>query len=380
MSASQLQIRELGLKRFPRTLRQLQEAIEQGVAPGFVVGYWDGRHPDEVLLGAWGSRRLEPSMQPMEIGTIFDFASVTKVFATAALAGVLVERGWLGFDTPVQSIFPEFEFSEIQVGHLLSHTAGYAAWAPIWEMLRTEFAPVEIESVSVTERQKKARNWVLQVRPEVTPGSRTLYSDISFILLGFVLEQVTQMPLDQAVKKFVWDPMGIEHSYFKRVTQSVTQFQDPKVAATENCPWRGGVLQGQVHDDNCWAMGGFAGHAGAFGDARNLLQFAKKLCSGFLSSRVLKPMWTRVSEPEGCERTLGWDTPSKNDSMLGSEFSRRAVGHWGFTGTSLWIDPEQRFAVTLLSNRVHPNRDNTQMKAFRPRFHDAFIQDLHSGL
>ena len=380
MRASDLTILELDPGSFRRTHSVLREGVKDGVAPGFVAGIWSARDPCRAFITAIGSRRTLPSVQPMRVDTVFDLASVTKIYATSMLAAVFVERGWLSYDTPIAQFFPSYGHRAIRVEHLLSHTAGFAAWAPFWERMRERFAPKAVEKASIARRQQAAREWVLAVEPEARVGERALYSDISFLLLGFALEEVAKMPLDEAVARFVWDPLGVERSRYVRVTRDAAAQRarawSAKVAATEDSAWRGGMLQGQVHDDNCWSMGGYAGHAGAFGDARDLLHFARRLCTGYLSPRVLAKVWGRVPEPKDCERTLGWDTPSSGESMLGSRMPRGSVGHWGFTGTSLWIDPASRFAVTLLSNRVHPTRENTRIKAFRPRFHDALMLDL----
>lgn len=360
---------------FPQTWQVVEAGLRDGVAPGFAVGVWRKSRPEEAYVGAWGVRRLETQDRIIP-DTPFDLASVSKVFATAALAAVLVERGWLEWDTSVAAILPGYRFPEVQIRHLLSHTAGYKAWQPYWERLLEKAAPVTIEKVSVEVRQNWMRQLLLAEAPEAAPGEKTLYSDLSFMLLGFALEEVAQMPLDQAVKKWVWNPMGISGAYFQRVTSSVRVGTDPRVAATENCPWRKAVLQGQVHDDNCWAMGGYAGHAGAFGTAMDLLQFSRSLLEGYFSPRVIQALWTRASEPPDCSRTLGWDTPTGENPSAGRYFSPASVGHLGFTGTSLWIDPFAGLAVTLLSNRVHPSRENNQMKVFRPQFHEAIWQDL----
>ena len=378
MLASDLEVQELNQERFPRTHAVLQEGLKEGVAPGFVAGFWSEARKDQALITAVGNRRTFPSVEPMKPDTIFDLASVTKIYGTAILAAVLVDRGWLDYETPVAAFFPKYAYPEIRVKHLLSHTAGFAAWAPYWERMRAKFAPTPVEKISISERQKSAREWVLEAVPEVGVGVRALYSDISFLQMGFILEEITKMPLDEAVRHFVWEPLGAKHSYYVHVTQDSQHQKDERVAATEDSEWRGGILQGQVHDDNCWSMGGYAGHAGAFGDARDLLHFSRRLFAGFLSTPTLDRMWTRAEQPPGCERTFGWDTPSATDSMVGTLMSRASVGHWGYTGTGLWIDPHARFAVTLLSNRVHPTRENTLIKTFRPRFFDAIMTDLSS--
>jgi CubicO group peptidase (beta-lactamase class C family) len=171
--------------------------------------------------------------------------------------------------------------------------------------------------------------------------------------------------------------MGIPGLYFRRVLANADQGRDESAVATELDEWRGGMVQGQVHDENCWSMGGYSGHAGAFGRLSDVVEFAAGLMTtSFLSPKVLREMWTRVLLPPGCERTLGWDTPSANQASCGDRFSAQTVGHLGFTGTSLWMDPQKGIAVILLTNRVHPTRENILIRAFRPRFHNAILDDF----
>ncbi len=364
---------------FPNTWAVLEAGVSEGVAPGFVAGLWQRQAPDEISIAACGQRRILPTPQPMLAETVFDLASLTKVFATAPLAAALVDRGWLSWDTPVAALLPDYPFPNIEIRHLLSHTAGLVAWQPLWENLWKRYAPTSLLEISVQQRQQAMRELVYSVPVQAAPDEQCVYSDLSFLVLGFALEELTRLPLDEAVKKWVWSPMGIQgakfhHTHLRNFRPGMQGIRE-EYAATENCPHRGGVLQGQVHDDNCWAMGGFAGHAGAFGQARDVLQFVRELFSGFLSPQTLDFMWTRVARPSGCERTPGWDTPS-GISSAGTKFSGTTVGHLGFTGTSLWIDLEAELAVTLLSNRVHPSRENIKIREFRPKFHDAIRLDL----
>lgn len=312
--------------------------------------------------------------------TVFDLASLSKVMGTATLAAILVERGWIGWDSPLDALLPGSKFPGVSVRHLLSHTAGFAAWAPFWEKLRERFPPGSLFEVPIAERQSAMREFVLASKTEAAPGVRALYSDVSFLLLGFALEEVTRLPLDQAIETYVLRPMGITGARYFRTDRAPAQGLNEEIAATEKCTWRGSVLQGQVHDDNCWSMGGYGGHAGIFANAADVLKFGAHLLSGFLSKSTLTTAWTRVASPPACERTAGWDTPSGDTPSVGRKFSTRSVGHLGFTGTSLWIDPDAGVAVTLLSNRVHFGRENTLIRAFRPAFHDAIREDLKARL
>ncbi|MEK6704409.1 MAG: serine hydrolase domain-containing protein [Bdellovibrionota bacterium] len=374
--STHFRMKNLSEDAYPLTWQVLRSGVETGVAPGVVAGLWSKKEPDCFFIAALGNRCVLPAAMPMLPDTVFDLSSVSKVFGTATLAAMLVERKWIDWDTEIGSFFQQYLRSGIRVRHLLGHTAGFSAWEPFWQKMRHVLSVERIERVPVEERQRAMRDVVLNLKLLGRPGEHCVYSDISFLILGFVLEEVTQMPLDRAVKTMLWDSMGIEGAFYKRVTKSVNEDTLDVAAATENCPWRGGVLQGQVHDDNCWAMGGYGGHAGAFASAREILHFSKRLMMGFLTKETLNAMWSRIPEPPGCERTLGWDTPSGSDSATGRSFSPSSVGHLGFTGTSLWIDPGAEIAVVLLTNRVHPSRDNMKIKGFRPRFHDALRDDL----
>lgn len=362
----------LSKQDFPKTHELLNQAVAEGVAPGFVAGIWDDRHPDRFLVGSFGSRRIEPSRLPMEVGTVFDLASLTKIMGTAPLCAVLVERGWLSWETRLSSIFASYPHSKIKLSHLLSHTAGFLWWEPFYERIKAHFAPQLLWKVPVSRRQDFMRTLILSINPLRGVEEKVEYSDISFLLLGFALEEVMQMRLDQAVRKMVWDRMGLSSLHYRHTTRAPGILEEV-AAATERSPWHGAVLQGQVHDENCWAMGGYSGHSGAFGTAEDVLRFSSTFFRRFLSESILREMWTPVF---GQSRTLGWDTPSGETPSVGKFFSPRSVGHLGFTGTSLWIDPDARLAVTLLSNRVHLTRDNIAIRSLRPKFHDAIRMDL----
>lgn len=379
LKSDQLQSKSISPDLFPLTWAALEAGLKDEVSPGFVVGIWQKKKPNEILLAAHGDRRRFPASLPslpMTPETVFDLASVTKVFGTAVLAAVLVDRGWLDWDTPVSAFFPEYPHHEILVRHLLSHTGGLIAWKPLWEDLKHAFSPRALEAVSVIQRQELMRKLVFSISPETEPEKQTVYSDLSFLILGFILEELTHLPLDQAVQKWVWQPMGITGAYYHRVELPSQKDLHLEVAATEDSVWRGGILQGQVHDDNCWAMGGYAGHAGAFAKARDVLHFARALFHGFLTPATLKAMWTRVPQPPGCDRTLGWDTPSGDAPAASFQFSSDSVGHLGFTGTSLWIDPQAELAATVLTNRVHPSRENIKIRAWRFQIHEALRLDF----
>lgn len=362
---------------FPRTLAVLDQAIQERWVPGVVAVFYQASDPTKFTWSARGLRRVEPSALPVLLDTPYDMSSVTKIIGTATLAAYLVERRWIGWNTSLKALLPEYPDPNVQLRHLLSHTAGLPKWLPLWQKMRDRHLPEYLHRVSIADRQNEMRREVSQIVPEVPLGSRALYSDISFLLLGFALEEATSLSLDRAISELIWRPMQLRETYFHRVKRSSESDIDLRTAATSFCGWRGSILQGQVEDENCWAMGGYGGHAGAFSTARDLMQFSASLLNGFLSQSILEQMWSRPSEPSGCERTLGWDTPSGDRPSVGQYFSPQTVGHLGFTGTSLWIDRQADLAVALLTNRVHPSRENQLIKLLRPKFHDALRLDLN---
>ena len=217
------------------------------------------------------------------------------------------------------------------------------------------------------------------------PGAQSLYSDLGFMLLGEVVEEVTGWSLDRYCQDKVYKPMGLRCTSFVDLTLLRARRLQPvheMIAPTEQCPWRKKVLCGEVHDDNAYAMGGVAGHAGLFSSARDihLLLTRLKRCyrdqDPFLPAPVVKEFLSRDPTVRASNFALGWDTPSAEDSSSGSYFSPNSVGHLGFTGTSVWWDLEKDCVVILLSNRIHPSRASDKIKSFRPYIHDLIVKTL----
>ncbi|MEK7691509.1 MAG: serine hydrolase domain-containing protein [Bdellovibrionota bacterium] len=384
---------EMSPEGFSRSIGVLETGIREGVAPGMLAAFWSASRPGVYYFCARGDRSVIPDRAPVDVDTVFDFASVSKVVATTAAIARLRDRGWIGWDTPLRAVLPRFRYTDITVRHLLSHTSGLPAWKALFEEIKLRLGADQIVRHPVRARQDLMRDLVYEIERVAASEIQMVYSDISFLLLGFVIEELCGKPLDTAVAELVWEPLGLlSRQYgnpsigYRRVTRTLAESRDLQCAATENCPWRGGVLQGQVHDDNTWCMGGFAGHAGVFGTARDLLVFARGIWEGgFFTPETTREMATPVHRPLGCSRALGWDTPSGDAPSFGSRFSRKSIGHLGYTGTSLWLDVERGIAVTLLTNRLHPfgadqvagtTRQNEKIRPFRGKFHDALFDDL----
>lgn len=347
---------------FERAFEILEEGIKQRVFPGASVAITS--QGALVAHKGFGHYTYDKKARAVGAESIFDIASLTKVVATTAMAMLLHERGVLDLDSFVIGTLPEFAVADdrrdqVTFRMLLAHSSGLPAWAPLY---------------------KKAKNRanLLQAAAEVPfaadPGSRAEYSDIGFILLGEALEQLSGSPMDSFCELDVFKRLEMDSSCFKPQKKLKGQI----VPTSNGQEIRNRVIQGEVHDENAFTMGGVAGHAGVFSTAGDLAKFAHCMLRG--GAPVFKPetveLFTRRQEsPAGTSRALGWDTPSK-PSQSGQYFYPGSYGHLGYTGTSLWLDPERELSVTLLTNRTWPDSKNQAIKELRPRLHDAVIEAI----
>ena len=334
----------------------IDAALADSAAPGaaLAVGRW-GRI---VHLAGYGRTDWAAGSPAVTDSTLFDLASLTKVVGTTTAAMILEEEGRLDLDRPVRDYLPRFDAPDkapITVRMLLTHNGGLEAFAALF----------------LEHRGRDAYLEQINARPlRAPPGTTTVYSDWDFILLQLVIEEITGTTLDAFLEERLFAPLDMRDTRF-----NPPDAWKPRVAPTEIDTMRGGKVWGFVHDENAWAMGGVAGHAGLFSSARDLAAFAHFLLAGgtFAGQRVLDaatiPRWTARQSP-GSSRALGWDTPS-GASSAGRFFSARSFGHTGFTGTSAWMDPERGLFVILLTNRVNPTRENQKHVALRQAVADA---------
>jgi CubicO group peptidase (beta-lactamase class C family) len=338
----------------------VRAGIAAGAAPGAAVAV--GRYGRLVLSRGYGRTSGSADAQAVTDSTLWDLASLTKVVATTTVAMMLEEQGKLNLDRTVVSYIPELTDpgkAVITIRMLLTHSGGMEAFAPLY--------------LTTHGREEYLR--AINERPlEYAPGTRTVYSDWDMILLQLVLERITGQPLDELVQRLVFRPLGMRDTGFRPDRALL-----PRIAPTEMDRQRG-LIHGDVHDPNAWAMGGVAGHAGLFSSARDLAIFAQMLLNGgsYAGVRLLAPRtvarWTAPQGP-GSSRAIGWDTPS-GQSSAGRYFSPRSFGHTGFTGTSLWIDPERGLFVVLLTNRVNYTSDNQLHVPLRRAVADAVQQAI----
>jgi serine-type D-Ala-D-Ala carboxypeptidase len=347
----------------------MRRAVTDGVFPGAVLLV--SKESEIRFFEAYGSADLFAG-RPMKKDTVFDLASLTKPLSTALALMKLAEEKKLSMDQPVGEIIEDLRHTDkaaITVADLLDHTAGLPAWRPYYARLRRE----------PREKRKKALHRLLAREPLISlPGEATLYSDIGFMVLDWVIEAVSGLALDRFSATRLYGPMGIDDLFFPGLAPWTAE---AGVAATELCPWRGRLLCGQVHDDNAWTAGGVAGHAGLFGTARGvnglLCRLATAWRGGDVTGILAPDLVRRFFRPRAPgRRPLGFDAPAARGSAAGTRFGPESVGHLGYTGTSFWMDPRRSIHVILLTNRVHPTRYNTRIRAFRPGLHDEVMNAL----
>ena len=314
-----------------------------------------------------------PDSPSVQVDTIYDLASLTKPLATASSILLLVQDGRLSLTQTLVTLLEETKelpLGQVSLKDLLSHQSGLPAWRPFYQSFPPTF-PAESES-----RQKRIQVVLDMILQESLDYSSSSYSDLGYMVLGFVVERVTGQSLEDFCQKRIFHPVLASSLAFG--PYNVKEDVSNHIAPTEEDPWRGRLLQGDVHDENAAALGGIAGHAGLFGTAQVVGQVTKAWLDSYAGNASIfgQDLVRQFVKPQpGTSWGLGWDTPSQASSS-GQWFSPESFGHLGFTGTSIWIDPVRELEVIFLSNRVHPNRDNQAIKTFRPHLHDVIIQEL----
>ncbi len=347
---------------FPLAREIVSAAIDERAFPAAVVEV--GMATDVVWRDAFGHLTYDAGSARAREDTVFDLASLTKVVATAPLVMQLVERGAIGLDDPVARYISQWrgvDRESVTIRDLLSHCGGLTSYLPLYRdhSSRAEFA-----------------HTIAMLPLEYAPRTTSLYSDLGFILLAFILEDEGRAPLSRRFDTLL-EQMGI----VERLRFNPPPQWRGETAPTEQDPWRGRLLVGEVQDENAWALGGAAGHSGVFGTAaavgacaRHVLQVLSGR-SGAFAGETLVTFTTRRTDVPGSSRALAWDTMLPTSSC-GTRMSSRAFGHTGFTGTSLWIDPDRGVYVVFLTNRIHPTRDNDRIRHVRPALHDAIMEAL----
>jgi CubicO group peptidase (beta-lactamase class C family) len=349
-----------------------RRSVDDGVIPGLVLGM--AQSGQVRFLDAFGYRQVVPEVEGLTTDAVYDLASLTKAVVTSLLVMRGVGSGIWALDDPIGKHLPSMAAQpEVTLRRTLAHAGGFATHRPLFEQ-------VIKDGVAPGEGRKRIIALAAAEALAYEPGTRSLYSDLGFILLGDLVERGLHGRLDVLAEKFLFKPLGLNATVFS----GSAALSGRKLAPTERCPVRGRMLVGEVHDLNAFAMGGVAGHAGLFADAADLLGLAGALCAAWrdtspaggaplVPAEVLRLFWQPAGIP-GSTWRLGWDGPAATGSLAGDRLSRQAVGHLGFTGCSLWIDPERETSIVLLTNFVHPMaRKDPRFRALRPALHDAAL-------
>lgn len=383
MNQSQL----LGCCDFGLVEQILAQAVETVTPAAQVVVRW---HGNVVLDLAAGWLDPQTRCQPATKQTRFDMASVTKLFATTAFMR-LVEVGRVELDQPVSTVLKEFvglrpilpyedplqsgkmvevsesreqvDAGEITFRQLLSHQSGLPAWRPLFQQVNA----------------LAAQRMALETFFSYVPGQRVVYSDIGLILLGLAIERLAAAPLDIVVRQQVIEPLGLEATGYIRLDAPVTQ---DVFAPTEFCAWRNRRISGEVHDENAWRLGGVSAHAGIFSTASDCARFGQCFLDGgvpLLSAPIVDEMASLQAEYESTRRGLGFALWSPDPEASSNPFSQATFGHTGFTGTSLWMDPQRQCVIALLTNDVYSGRQGRGIADLRVRLHRAVVQAVDTS-
>ena len=354
-----------------------------------------------IFERAYGYLDPDTAQRPTQAASLFDLASLTKLFTATAFMR-LVEAGLVALTTPVAEVLPEFagqrpigptedplasvtvppnpQFAgqEVDAGtitfwHLLTHTSGLAAWRSLYRVPLPHLVPADL-------RARRIGAIYREYGFAYPPGARVVYSDLGFILLGEAIARLAGAPLEVYLRRAVLEPLGLLRTTYNPLRNG---FSPEGIVPTELCAWRHRRCVGEVHDENSASLGGVAGHAGLFSTAAEVAALGQLYLEGGITHGVRLLARETVAEMVRVQvgsdedpRGLGWHQRSAGYSSSGHGFSPRSFGHTGFTGTSLWVDPDRELVVALLTNRVYYGRDPQPITDFRPRLHDAVLTDL----
>ena len=353
--------------------KMMSQGVKEEVFPGAVLLV---SVEDEIrYFKAFGASDIF-SKREMQKNSIFDLASLTKPFATAMAVYTLIEQKKLFLEQSLFSIFQTASLNNkanITIEQLLGHTSGLLAHKEYFK---------EVINFKKPLRREKLRELIINEPLAGKPGKKSIYSDLGFIILAWIVETISGKRIDKFVYDQVYKLLGIDDLFY------IDNFQSPsfskvlyeRIVPTEQCLWREKLLRAEVHDDNAWAVGGIEGHSGLFGDALSVWKLSMEIMNALngeetkvLDSTLMQRLLVKKKESEFA---MGFDTPSKYGSSSGKYFSDQSIGHLGYTGTSFWIDLEKSISIILLTNRVHPSRKNEKIKAFRPQIHNMIMEQI----
>lgn len=351
---------------------QIRALLKRGTFPGISILAARG---EEILLNkAYGHRCVAPASEPLDEPAIYDLASLTKPLITAFLALYLVERENLSLDTPVKKILPDFPDSLTPL-HLLTHTSGLPGWYPFYLFKRDYLQQLQT------------------MKLEARPGARINYSCPGYILLFHVLQKAAGIDFPSLARQVIFQPLGLKHTFFK-VPENQMDATAPTekgniyekelaeknfIEASRIFPWRSEMIRGEAHDANSFYLGGTAGNAGLFSNTTDLFRLSQEFFPE--TATILKPettrlFWRNQTPRKASHRTIGFKMNSSLITSGGRAFSRDAIGHSGFTGTSLWLEPGSLTVFIMLTNRIHPMFKPINFNRIRRKLHRIIRSDL----
>jgi len=351
---------------FSNVEKIINDAISEQAFPGAVILVWkDG---ESIFEKSFGHFTYEQNSPKVELSTIYDLASLTKVLATTTSAMICVDKKLFNLEDKVSKFIPSFATNEkenVTIKNLLLHNSGLPAWKKYYE-----------KNLS----KEEILNDIYNSQSEFNPGAKTLYSDLGMIVLGKVIEEVSNKSFDRFCKEEIFIPLKMDNTFF-----NPPDSMENRIAPTEvDNYWRMKLIRGEVHDENSSLLGGAAGHAGLFSTAGDIAKLLEIIVNNgnvngdeFISKKTLELFTSKKSSKN--KRLLGWDLKSGEGSSAGNKFSFESYGHTGFTGTSIWVDPVKNLFVVFLTNRVYPSRENKKILQVRPKLHDAVIDAIERG-
>jgi CubicO group peptidase (beta-lactamase class C family) len=352
-------------QHFDTAFREVNRWISLKAFPGAVLAV--GRHGRLLVLRSFGAMDYSEHAPAMPRDAVFDLASLSKVIGATTAAAILYDRKRLDLDAPVVRYIPEFAgtpgHEQVLVRHLLSHSSGLYARQVLWRRAADRAGIMQL---------------VYTLPVDGKPGEKTQYQDHNMMLMGEIVYRITGLTLDQFLARNAFHPLRMKDTTYNPPPEWI-----PRIPPTEQDDvLRHALVRGVVHDENAYLMGGVSGHAGLFSSARDLAVFAQMYLNGgiygrkrILKSQTIRVFMERQATPPGTVRALGWATPAAG-SFPGDLASPHAIIHTGFTGTSIYIDPERDAFIILLTNRVHPTRNNVRIEQARPAIHTAVLTAL----
>lgn len=359
-------------KRAEKINNLITTSLNNSIFPGAAIAFskWENSGYDRFMK-YYGFAQHEPSKKKLTKDHFFDLASLTKPLATVPVLMALFEDNILKPKTRLEEIFPfcPVDKRKITIKQLMSHSAGFVPHREYFN---------ELIQIPEKKRKEVLLKKILAEKLSSFTEDYHCYSDLGFMLLGLIIEKITGKDMDELTRVLIYKPLGLQNDLF---FPGLSEKKGRTYVSTEKCLWGEIMLSGAVHDDNCRAIGGQSGHAGLFGTLQGVVRLCEHLLDQWqdrsqhpaYSNKLLKSILTRVGESTW---TMGFNMVSEEGSSSGNYFSKKSVGHLGFTGTSFWIDPEKDCTAVLLTNRVHYGRENWKIKKFRPVFHDLLMEGV----